>query len=399
MPPQLDAIRTIVRTQIDPIVDALTEQMLDAALQAGIKAAAEIVSSVPIVGALVKVLWSFGSLAARAVREARDYGVYNPLDNPKAPRGVDPQVDRYLYEQYILGPVAAARDTTSIWLPPSDGLVGDAVTANREPFFAVYLSSDTWRVENTNHREGWLGCVPGTAARHEAFEGVTDTGAGLPTVQSQGATLWGTITSNGPTQYTVRGPDVVRYWQDYLLSLRRWLQRQHLGTGRLPKQLAAGIITHYSDRGPLPYHFWRVPEHGPDGPWGIQAATPVQTARWVTRAQRANLSTPTCAYVDDTFAALADDAVLRSVWDTKRRELLHHPDRALIDLQNIPDPEYRAAMAQAQDGAPNPTGGPVFSVGEAESAPPAPWSLGGGSGGAVAALAAAVVAYLGWRLR
>ena len=363
LPKQIQAIRTIVRAQLTDAIRAISEHLLEQALEAGIKAAAEVVSAAPLIGALVKVLWSVGKLTGEGLRNADNYGVFDPEGNPVAPRALDAAADRYLYDTYVLGRTRSGRDWTGIWLPPGMARVTQrAGEGKREPFGAVFLKSNTWRVETLDQEPGWLGGLPGTDWLHESFEGTRDTGAFVPTVRSEATTLWGIVAQNGPTQYTVHGPNLVRYWQEYLLALRTWLE-QARGSNRPPDRIIDAIIHAYSDEGPLAWHFWRIDEHKPDagpegagGPWGIQHASCVKQARWLAQAQRANLSTATCAYVDDSFAAIRGDAVLKAVWDQKRRELLQHPSRIAIDVENIPDAAYAQAMREAQASGP-PSGG------------------------------------------
>ena len=69
--------------------------------------------------------------------------------------------------------------------------------------------------------------------------------------------------------------------------------------------------------------------------------------KWRTRL-RPTLQSIVCAYVPPGAPALAADVSLRNYHEDMRKLLLGHPARREVELDMIPDPEYRAAMAQAQ---------------------------------------------------
>ncbi len=74
-------------------------------------------------------------------------------------------------------------------------------------------------------------------------------------------------------------------------------------------------------------------------------------AEWKIRVlferQKKALNTPTCAYVDGSFPAIAGSSKLRNMLHENRVKLLNRSAKMLVDVTMIPDKTYRDAMIQS----------------------------------------------------
>lgn len=344
-PEEIVAIRNIAaRSALNLTVNALSTTEIAQALQAGIRSVSGILSSIPLVNIVVKILQFFGGKTREAIQQRKAERYHEP----QKPTVFSPEADSALYNDAVLPAIRGrgepwsnlgeAKNATNIWMPPS------LKQGNRPAFFAGRLTNGWWRVTGNYRNPEWVGMVPGTIFLHSDIEGAFDTGRLLPTVQTSAGQLWGQLGHNGPLQFSVNVSDLVRAWEDYLEELRVWLDTE----ADIPGDVYRQIISVYSNKDKFG---WRKEKDGPNGPWGIQAATPVNFARGLAQAQSANLKTVTAAYLDETYAAL-QDRNRAALWEVERKNLLQKPERFAVDVNSIPDPAYADAMAKAQEDVP-----------------------------------------------
>lgn len=361
----IQQVSSIVAEQIKRGVEELTQRMLQGVL----KGIADTLSNIPIVGAVVRILWGVGKLTAEGVRNANRYGSVVIEERPFA---FVPHEDTGWYNIRILPRVSPSPDTSGnvVWEPGSSRTVAQGqqrrdfsqlfapLSLGSDPRFGLARVKGPLRFRISVVRERinpWsVGYVPGTDGfLHVGFQGMLpsqDLGSFLPTGASETATLWGNVAKNGPSQYAVNVRTLVLAWESYFDGLLRYLADQDA----LPVDWIVKLARAYS----APDAFgWTLAPGEPTKRAGLRRwlaktdvrnATPLESARWLARAQRANLKTITCAYVDPNFAAFDNDPVLAHAWETSREALLRHSARVEVDADAIPDLEYRERMLRAQ---------------------------------------------------
>lgn len=245
------------------------------------------------------------------------------------------------------------------------------------------------------HRDGdAIGVIPGVGATVLDYE--VATGRGLlnpfdssfsawtsqPASALIGAMVWRMLNVAGPDMYRIYPRGISGLWERYFEGARSFAEKLWNGTDGQPKNRAvARSIAHWSrwldnqDPGTL----GNPPSAKRHGVYGSKFSTssvgiksPSLEALVATfldnlqLEQAKTLDTIVCAYVGPNYPALNDpDLALKH--DQNRRALLRHKAVKSVELDLIPDADYRAAVAQAQriggdlsfDTGPEP-GGPGF---------------------------------------
>lgn len=214
----------------------------------------------------------------------------------------------------------------------------------------------------------------------------------LPSVRQLGFGLWSMVRTNSATAFKIDQNAIMDTWQDFFAALidyiewqgdkdgknsnafqRSWVAQQFSTAASCGSLNGDYRCTVWSHLGDIPGFADFLLEQTSDTPPGMffrpRAGRGLTTPRgnllpghFVTyyalvayfmrdqlRACKDNfLKTVTVAYVDETFPAIRNNVMMRRVWDENRRRLLEHPARMEVELDLIPDDEYRGAMERAQ---------------------------------------------------
>ena len=266
---------------------------------------------------------------------------------------------------------------------------------------------------------------------------VTTLGSTHPSVRQLSMTLWQAANKPSPQMFMLKPNAIIDAWEGYYASLAQFAHQYVGGHGRdaqmafqawkmcsaslihklmpahtptYPRARFSGLSKELLDeiRDPDPLHQRKGVIADMDGPrWPMS-----RLVRYLVLEQKARmrptLGTIICAYVPSDAPALLDDPALMQYHNEMRVELLRHPARCEVDLELIPDPVYRNAMAAAQaqincgavmaaPGGPTPKGNRAPTVDpDAAPEPPggdqgAPESEFGGTGGGAGVVEALMV--------
>lgn len=330
--------------------EAISQSNLAQSLgKSGAAIAGEVSSAIPILGAVVGLVLSFVDLAKQvaAKQDAQRKVIFDPAS-------FSAELDTTIYRTRVLGKIENSSDWTEIWSPPT--------WAERINWLKEDLKGGGVRVKIGNPAGSALGIVPGTDWLNRGFE-LFDVGGRRPirafdpgrfwaTAQQQGTWIWGVVNRVGPSMFTVDANASAERWEHYLWSLREWLA---FGDHRPGDKWGRGLVDDLNVMKAFDWAPWMDPKQieerrnrGRSGtlrdPYGAARARPVREAKALRERQIAALDTLTVAYVDPSFKAL-EDAELRTKWEQRRRDLLEHRARFDVDLENVPDDEYRAELA------------------------------------------------------
>lgn len=301
------------------------------------------------------------------------------------------------------------------------------------------------------HEEG-LGFCPGVAGRFVQWqyplrvfnsnrpagpwEGSLISIASLePSVSQMTVLAWQMVLKNSPNMFRANAFEVARRWRDYFEALEDW-SKWLKGKGETQaSEMANAIATWYGPEyqgGPLrvrepwtKYKRNRVPADVAAGGKVRRLVDYIVTKQLIGSYLPA-LSTVTCAYVGPNAPAFKEMSWLKDAWRELRKRLLEHPARFDVELDMIPDRDYRSEMERAQRNRPvrtspdesrrmTPVGfDGVPGIEEPEEPPPTDEEIepsvpggglgrgddedsGGGGGAMVAVAAAAALAYVGAR--
>lgn len=210
---------------------------------------------------------------------------------------------------------------------------------------------------------GGLGVMPGTSENPRGWSVRTNTNpktrpVGVPWVafkpgfQQAGMTQWQSILQNTRRCYLVDAVQVGAEWSAFWSHMQEWgwgtrygkNERRRIRWFSMPYRVPADVLA-------------RVPEEYrvllPEDPFNDEAPGFVTTYKSVVRyavedqlrrRQRKYLGTITCAYVSRDDPAFRRDQELRELLQERRQLLLSHEARFLVDLDHVPDDDYRSAL-------------------------------------------------------
>lgn len=318
-------------------VEKMTMKVLSEAIDAGIGTAIDAAAIVPVVGWIVKICWDIGKLIYKLVQMVKhqdDVHFYYP------PSRFSPAVDRDILNLMLAQ--LATSDWSTLFYPPSAG----KNESWKQEIYIEELEGGGVRFVGGNGgvaggTSPWLGFVPGTGWLHRAIETVgkieknkpvaLEVGKTmLPSSQQQCLWLWNHVAhTNSPAAFTVHAETAADLWQVYIDDLREAIRSSKIDSG-----LKAAIFGMW-DR--------QVTKSGKSYPifgWGDGSKereySPTKILTTLRTRQLAFCKTLTVAYVDKSFAALADPVVAAAV-DKYQRELLEHPAVCDVDLTSVPD--------------------------------------------------------------
>lgn len=389
---------------------------------------------IPFLGVVVRWAAQIGQAIAddkKAGQQTGPTGIHPPIYTPTMDAAIRADAlsivtEERVWDTIFLPPYAGVQDALGNyqrWYLNTNRLDGGKIL---QPNWNPYLTSPYWPIadsfDNPDRVKSGYGCIPFSedvpvhraliyqhGFRAEGW-GVSDAGKGLPQLATLGRTLWGQITSRGPSAFCVDGASIGQEWAVYL---RRLIPELEAATGWTPKSRRDLAVTMAHELMP---------------PQGIKA-------RWDEFAAYQT------ALLGRVVVAYCDPAHVHPLWVDRivdaRRELLTSRSVCGVDTSAIPDAEYRAAVTDAKrqfgaqcftmnsvrpfdpatDGVSATTGPSLEPLGEgSEDIPPPPADLppdlvfearaikpgragagasGGGGGGGFLALAAAAAVMVG----
>lgn len=332
---------------------------------------AQVASSfIPILGSLVRVVVALADI----FRNEEEEGYVEPTTPA---RSFHPDVDLDFANIWVLNPMRGAR---------TGGSSGDAKFYKSAKdlngiFHPVGLGAkqsirvqgtDIYRIDGTNvgsmKERKWVGMMPGStlldrgwdvATNGKEISGTRPLGGLLPTAADIGSKLWGMITRPGsPLMYSISPRMLRKQWATYLWGVRTEVEARTWWSDAAKAEFinnVAGPVYGWSayPQGPGSLLGNRAKEvaHGTgteiidkDISYNIQNSVPVKALDNLEDLQRGALDhTVVCAYIDESFHIPDKDR-----WRDNRMLLLQHPDRCSVDVESIPDKDYRNAMIAAQ---------------------------------------------------
>jgi len=406
VPDEMQKLRNAVMEPVRDILDL--EAIADVAArfvadisEDALAAGMSVVEAIPIIKAVVKIIFTYSGLVKKALRTARQYG--KPTVKLVTPTSFSREADQDVFNYIVLRAVHKTRDWTGVFSPPGLGLRSGARSDN--------FSIDTTRARGFSGMEHgirilatdavqeptWLGSVPGSGASgtpwlHEGWQfdafGLQDTGIFYPTARNAAPSVW-QMASNPrtPAMFCVDTRTVIQRWQAYLNNAWEWTRdtKNRYITPPVRQQIQRWLASRFG-----------LKEIATE--YGIPKAPVVTAAAQLLRAQSAALEDAiSCAYVDESYASIAGNDWHRSLWTKGRAKLLGTPALlSQVELDMVPDQEFRSEVARRGGG-----GRRIDVIVDSEATfgsivPPQ------GGGGAAAVLALGALGGLGfllWRLR
>jgi len=351
---------------------------------------------VPVIGGVVKALANVLQFLAPkgAVEEEHYYYLLN----------FDPVYDLLVANEDIISSIRSGgggpRDWTNIWSPvATDPWWGVPIRQKSGSDWGINLTEEG-TTEGVESRR--VGAIPRSGNICRGWEinqtgdveyGTRPIGALLPTGRDQVAKLWSMALKPGaPAAFCIDTAQLKDEWAQSLYQLRKFLTRDELlGTGGLSRDARAtfvnGIGKDYFGWGSFDPSLGDSDITGKTSDYlvnlfGIEDSEIMRNIEELAAVQRSSVNTVACAYVTEQFAALSYGSSLRSTWAQNRMDLLQHPAVCQVDLESVPDWEYRNVVESAQSARGCQGGGMVLSAGPAfrPSAPPPPPPRNGLSG-------------------
>lgn len=381
-------LRTAIKTMQTESVEAGGEA-LETAIDNGVGIGVEALTQYPVVGWVVELAWAVGKFIHKIVKIAKADS-YGEAVTIYPPSQFDRTLDNMVLNLVVLDALHNTRDWSGLFCPPRLG-TGQGNQADYWAKMTGPSAREIFRVHGRNEdglpmnwtlEGGWTGFVPGTGVLHQGVRldglGVSEIGSGLlPSSRNLLFWVWKELAGKdahaSPSMYCVHARSVREPWEAYIFQLHQWLY----DTNEITDDQKQAIVDFY---------------HGKKGDrifgWGNSIKpneneaddyTPAKIGRRLFHRQWAFLDSLQCAYVDESFAAIANSPKLRRKWKMRRRQLLEHPDRCKVDLEVVPDHEYRAALIEsgANDPAVCSVIGPTF---EQKTLDDLPDAAGGGAG-------------------
>lgn len=321
----VEPIRSLIElTGVADVFSEFDDMISDAALSLGMSVA----EVIPVVKAVVKLAFAVGKAVRQAIQTAKAYDT--PQPQLIEPVSFSPRADEDLYNLRLLAPVNRTNDWTGIFSPPGLGL-----RMGRNPWEQPFLIKSTVApgFQGARHgaqilaadvgQDGWLGCVPGTGVKgrppqlHEGFQfdvaGMRDTGDYYMTPRNEAPGLWQTVSNPAtPAMFAVDAKTVIQRWEAYLQNLWQWARDtdNRYVSPEMRKEIQRWCSENFG-----------MAERKTE--YGVPGSHVVESAAILLRNQESALDDPVrCAYVDQTFGAIASNDWLRTKWERGRRRLV-----------------------------------------------------------------------------
>lgn len=344
-----DAIRLVV----DVIFEALDPAM-------------ELITSIPVYGWVVDIIWGIAKSIKGFVEMAR--GTPPPEQEVALPQySSDSDTQAF---NVLLGTVRQSLDWTTIFMPPKVG-AGPGGIGNIGRFGVINYVSKAIGVVSTGSETGGLGLIPGVARVHgswmiphhlmESGMGmITDVGTLLPQIQAQHAYLWKQMSvytqqTDAPALYYVDAKKLEATWSQFVWDFWNFLA----GKGHRDPEFSAPVMNAFGhqvnmssagDKGPFYGMFdsdnkLRTPSESK-----VQDILCVNECSILRKRQWALLNTPMCAYLESDMGSL-NDMDLKRRWDERKLQLLSHPARCTVSLEDVRDVIYLQYLQESNMSA------------------------------------------------
>lgn len=317
---------------------------------------------VPIIGGVVKTLSKVISFFWRESQKKDPEFFVQPAQFSR-------EDDNRFANQNVLEPVRSTLDWTNVWSPPGLGFgpqqgTGFAVTTvkdNHDQNWGVRIQAHDGGMKVAS--EKWSGGIPKTgnidlgwevSTSGQLAQGTRSLGSLLPTARDQMPKVWSMALKPGAAAcFSIDANELRKRWLTYLVRLRLFLQ----GTDRLSDTAKANFI---NGEAKVDFFQWKSFSPGLDvsnmkssalyAAFGLtEESLLFQSITELESIQNANVNSVACAYATEGFAALRPGQPLHSKFKQNRIDLLEHQAVCQVDLNSVPDLEYRLAVKANQD--------------------------------------------------
>ena len=318
---------------------------------------------VPIVGAIVGFVLNAAKLAINT------YGQSQTVAVEAVPMGYSKASD----EDYTRSALAlyGGGDLTSIFLPANDASGGVGVHPVE---VSIGWTGSKTVVERSlfvphGNSTGGLGALPNTALNPLAWQVDHATVLERATYESWGrfkpaftqSTMqsWQGLLANSRATYLVDAVKLADGWADWTRAMVEWASSSNYNEATR-RRIAGMLISTTSELGTSAIATLHAAGYTQVLPWsprrgeGINVQPTVgDFGRWAARVQlgarqRKYLGTLTVAYCSENDPAFRSDNELAKLLADRRLMLLNHPDVVRVDLDQVVDADYRAAVAVRQ---------------------------------------------------
>ena len=321
--------------------------------------AAELCSGIPVVGVAVVIGRGVTALL-RMRRRQFNYGTNEKRNYP--PQVYDRDIDR-LVAQSAVQRLLQGDDLTRMFSPPAMGYPcqwqQDALGG---PYGVIAIEGGGSEITRARSQcqsgvsgpelpwgtMGYLGGIPG-GKLHQAiyFDAGVEKDLGptlLPACAVLTSAIWAKIAGSGAAMslYQV-APDVASAdWEKYISSLRMFLfESPEISASRrksLLKMYAADDLFGWSTADNI-------------NAMDVDSLRPVRALAKLQERQLQGMDTLLCAYVSERAPGVRFSRPVAERMEENRAKLLTHPARCRVDLDSVPDLEFRDALIQSRQGA------------------------------------------------
>ncbi len=327
---------------------------MSTSVDVGIGFAVEGFSMVPVVGWVVKLAWNVVKFIRGIVDIARaDRNKYKTQTIYPDSR-FSPFLDNRLLNN-MLAELRSTTDWSRMFGPPKLG-VGQGTKPDYWVKSMESGAKELYRKDQSIDWDGagWMGMVPGTTMLHRGVfvkgNKVQDLGPSrLPSMQNVLFWVWkdiiGKAGNAGPAMYTI-DTSVLLKWRGYIHGLHKFIYE----TGEFNGSQKTEIMKMLNKQMGKKVFGWGTKVKPTEGE--MDNYQPVKEANALLNRQESFLDSLLVAYIDDDYAAIANNQQLRDKWKGRKRDLLEHPARCDVDLDNVPDRDYRDELKARGAGSP-----------------------------------------------
>ena len=349
------ALQQLAVQAVDQAME-FAKNALDGAMK-GLEIASDFVASIPLYGAVVEILLSLVKAIVGLVTIIKQQKEAKKMDAVKEypfPAYV-PAVDMDAFNAGLLL-VADTKDWTWIWRPPALGPSQQHAGAR---FGAVDITGDAFTIIGLAST-GAPGCTPGLAWVHAgAFvlnnpfsARADDTGMILrPSLRQQNIYLWKSFSQNNlqPSIYCIDADRIRDEWAQYVQDF--W---SYLIDAPLNDDQRAALQMTFAGTADKPGPFFGMNLFSGKHPSDVEAENVlvVHEASIIQQRQWALLDTVMTAYVDPDMVAVKPGSALRAKWSDRKQDLLKHPARCSVSLDDVQDVIYLQALIDSGVGTP-----------------------------------------------
>lgn len=399
----------ILEEALDQMMEIIEEILSDV-----FSSAFDVIGSIPIIGNILDIAMSVSRIIIDVIEMKRQKKELGEPEQEFKSAGVSPTADLLIANQKIMNKINGSKDWTGIFMPRGHAEDGQDnfhsikldMTGGKARRFTVVderkgwvgfvpgtiQTDNMWEINTYEHRVGWPSFVGGQSGRSGVARSL---GSLLPTTRDMGLLCWSQVNGSkagaSTSMFCVDAETAIDEWKEFLYQFRMWLKTGGTGGGlsqwsevRVSESGLKKFVDELS--GQDGFYGWSKWDSKYDpkkryANFGINKSHPIQALKNLRDRQRAFLHQVDVAYVGPDYGAVKHNSEMRELWKKNRSLLLQHPARRFVDVNNIPDLEYRNAMEYAKsDLIPQHKGTltayPVSPLGNGGNAPP-PYQPGG----------------------